>query len=167
MKKILALALALIMVLALAACGGGNETPDPSGSNDNTPSSSQQQPSSTPDEQSSNPPSEKPVFTDGEWPDNEWNLDMPEPPFPIGELEYIEAFGELTIHLSEVTYDEIVAYCEQINAIYNDSTVRSVNPINNEYWWRTNVHGTDSILWTIDVKSESDGTGTITINDMR
>ena len=49
MKKILALALALMMVFALAACGG-NDTPDPSGSGSNTPGSSQQQSSNTPNE---------------------------------------------------------------------------------------------------------------------
>ena len=49
MKKLITLLLAVMLALFLAACGGENDTPDPSGSNDNTPSSSQQQPSSTPD----------------------------------------------------------------------------------------------------------------------
>lgn len=43
MKKLFALLIAMMMVLSLAACGGGNDTPDPSGSGDNTPGNSQQQ----------------------------------------------------------------------------------------------------------------------------
>ena len=41
MKKLLALLLATMMVFALVACGGNEE--NPSGSNDNTPSNSEQQ----------------------------------------------------------------------------------------------------------------------------
>lgn len=47
MKKILALALVLALALSLTACGGGNSDPKPSGND--TPGTSQQEPSNTPD----------------------------------------------------------------------------------------------------------------------
>ena len=156
MKKIIALTLAMIMMMfALAACG--EKEPNPSGNGTSDPGTSQQTPSDTSGD------NEKVTFTDGEWPDNKWTENIPEPPFAIGELDY-DGGRELVIHFSDVTYDAMVAYSDEIAKTYDDATVISSGTT---YKWRTNVNKDGSVIWTIGLETKEDGTGFMTIKNMQ
>lgn len=129
MKKILALALALIMVLALAACGG-NDTPDPSGSNDNTPSNSEQQPSNTPDESF-------------EWPDKASAVKWTGTGKIVGITEMVaSAQGEVQIYIDAATLEEVGAYVEMLKGrgitYYGEGDEPTLAFEGGEYSWAGN-----------------------------
>ena len=123
MKKLLTLALALMMVLSLAACGGKTD-PAPSGTTD--PGTSQQQPSSTPDDSKPSGGEEIPDDTSeptdpSEWPDNEYTRLVPKPKtVTVTEMDLSDNYCAIA---TTWTIEETIEYAGQIKAAGFDQDV--------------------------------------------
>lgn len=136
MKKLFALLFALVMVLSLAACGG-NDTPDPSGSSDNTPSSSEQ-------------PSETPGHGEDETPDNTGDDENPDKEEESKTLAFFRKYlaGSYTLELDY--------YGKQLNdETHETETVASTGLIvgQGEKRYRR-VNGTITLEYLVDGEYE-------------
>ena len=115
MKKIFAFLLAMLMALSLAACGGNEE--NPSGSNDNTPGSSQQpeQPSSNDDGDNNGESATEPLSIDPALLAEKAELyRLPGLTLPENSTaEFDDAMGKFMIVRNEdFTEDELHAYAQ-------------------------------------------------------
>ena len=107
MKKLITLLLAVMMVFSLAACGGNEE--NPSGSEDNTPGSSQQ------DEQPSSPHDEGDDGGDNfEWPENATAIQWTGSGKIVGTNTLTYSRGEVEIYYDTATLEEVGAYIEML-----------------------------------------------------
>lgn len=121
MKKCFATALVLVLVLSLAACGGsgssgtgGANPPASQGNSTSVPASPGSIQDNTPSSEDTR--DEQPAFTEGVWPDVEHTQQVPKPSFTVSTIEdeYYASMKWLRINFVDVTYDDAIAYVEEL-----------------------------------------------------
>ena len=149
-------------MLSLAACGGngssGNSNTNAPASQGNTETSTA--PSSAPDDTPSSEDTQtEPAFAEGVWPDVEHTQQVPKPSFTVGSIEdeYYASMKWLRINFVDVTYDEAIAYVDELKAAGYTAEENIVldSPGSSYVWNAENSAGTWYVSFSVNDSGEA------------